>query len=85
MQPETYSSGEIVERGKHLYEQQIKAAVEPQHPGEFLGLDVDTGHFTLGDDSRTALQSARAQWPHASLFLIHVDFPTAVKLGADSR
>ena len=85
MQPSIYSPEEVVKRGKRLYEERVKSQVEPQHLGKFLALDVDTGHYALGDDSQTALHSARTQWPDAPLFLIRVGFPTAVKLGGRIR
>jgi len=81
MQPDTYSPEEVVRLGKRLYEERVKPEVEPQHLGKFLALDIDTGHYALGKDSRTALQAARTQWPDAPLFLMRVGFPTAVKLG----
>lgn len=81
MQPDTYSREEVIERGKRLYQERVKEQVEPRHLGEFLALNVETGAYTLGIDSRTALQTARAQWPNGSLFLLRVGYPTAVKIG----
>jgi hypothetical protein len=77
-----YSSDEIVERGQALYDQKIRAKVEPQHNGKFMVLDIETGEFEIDADSVAALERAEAKHPDPALFLLRVGFPTAVTLGA---
>jgi hypothetical protein len=76
-----YTSDEIVERGQALYDQQIRQEVEPEHYGEFLVLDIETGEYEMDADSLAALQRAAARRPDPALYLLRVGYPTAVKLG----
>jgi hypothetical protein len=80
-----YSSDEIVERGQALYDQQIREKVEPQHNGQFLVLDIETGEYEVDADSVAALERATAKHQGPALYLVRVGFPTAVKLGGRFR
>jgi len=77
-----YTSDEIVERGEALYDQQIRAKVEPQHDGKFLVLDIETGDYEIDADSVAALERATARHQDPALYLMRVGFPTAVKMGS---
>jgi hypothetical protein len=43
-----YSSEEIGERGQALSDEQIREKVEPQHNGDFLVLEIETGELPNG-------------------------------------
>ena len=45
MSPARYAEDEIVRRGEEIYEREIRARVEPDHRGEFLAIDVETGDY----------------------------------------
>jgi hypothetical protein len=74
--------GEVVRRGQDLYERKIRAQVEPQNKGKMLALDVDSGEYSLADDCLAALDQIKAKNPDASVYILRVGFPTAVKIGA---
>lgn len=76
-----YSSDEITDRGQALYDQQIRAKVEPQQNGKFLVLDIETGDYEVDADSLAALERATAKHPDPALYLVRIGFPTAIKLG----
>jgi hypothetical protein len=78
-----YSSDEIVDRGQALYDEQIRAKVEPQHNGKFLVLDVDTGDYQIDADSYAAYERAAAKCADARFYLLRVGYPAAVTLGAE--
>ncbi|MEX2140716.1 MAG: hypothetical protein WD894_15750 [Pirellulales bacterium] len=77
-----YAPGEVVRRGQDLYERNIRARVEPENKGKMLAIDVDSGEYSLADDSLTALDQIKAKSPDASVYILRVGFPTAVKIGA---
>ena len=77
-----YRSDEIVERGRALYDQQIRKKVEPHQNGKFLVLDVETGDYEIDTDSYVAHERAAARHPDAPFYMLRVGFPTAVTLGA---
>ncbi len=73
---------EVVERGKAVYEQSIRAQVEAGNTGKLLMIDVLTGHWVLGDDRITMARHLRAQNPDAANYALRVGYPTAEKIGS---
>jgi hypothetical protein len=63
-----YTKEEIAARGKALYEQQLCAQLEPQHRGEYLVINVETGEYLLDEDEAAASKRAYAQYPGAPLY-----------------
>jgi hypothetical protein len=79
-----YPSKEIAQRGQALYEQQIRARVDPSHQGKFLVLDIETGEYEIDASELAALQRAKAKNPTAALYILRIGFPTAYRLGGRS-
>ena len=55
---------ETVERGRNIYKREIREKVEPEHIGEFVAIDVDSGCWALGDsieEARDRLDSVRPE------------------------
>jgi hypothetical protein len=77
-----YASAEIVQRGQTLYDQQIRAQVEPQHAGDFLILDVETGDYEIDAEDVQALQRAKAKHPDGAFYIVRIGAPTAYRIGA---
>lgn len=76
-----YPREEIVRRGKEIYEREIRARVEPEHEGEFLAVDTETGAWMLGKDGLTATRGLREREPEAVVCLLRVGYATAYKIG----
>ena len=57
------TSEEIVARGKELYENGIRAEVEPGNHGNYLAIDVETGEYLLATTHEDFVQK-RFQLPH---------------------
>jgi hypothetical protein len=72
---------EIVQRGQTLYEQEIRAKVEPEHRGKYLVLNVETGEFEIDVDDLAASKRARDRFPNSPLFTVRIGYPTAYRLG----
>ncbi len=81
MPADRMSSEEIAKRALELYEQNIRALVEPDHKGEFLVIDIDTGAYEMDTDAVVASSRARERSPLGTRFLIRVGYPTAFRLG----
>ena len=58
--------------GHRIYEERIRAEVEPEHNGKALVLDVTTGGYVVHDEERWAFAWARERYPEGVLFLIRV-------------
>ena len=76
-----YPPEEMAARGEALYEQHIRAKVEPTHHGEFLVLDIETGAYEIDRDDLIATKRALAKRPEAVLYGVRIGYPTAYQLG----
>lgn len=79
-----FDKEEIATRGEALYEQQIRAQVEPQHVGKFLIVDIETGEYEVDDDDIEATNRARAKHPDGAFYGMRVGYRTSGTLGASS-
>ena len=76
------ASSEIVQRGKALYEQQIRSHVEAGNAGEVLIINVETGEYEIDSDHLTASDRAAAKYPGAPLYAMRVGAPALGRLGS---
>lgn len=75
---------------REIYEQSIRAQVEPQHVGRMLAVDVDSGDYEVDQLAHVASERLRARRPNANVFIMRVGFPTAyrmvgVRVGSQAR
>lgn len=77
-----YSKEEIAARGQAIYEQQIRAQVEPTHTGKFLMIDIETGDYELDEDRAAASRRAHARHPGGAFYGIRVGYPAVGTIGA---
>ena len=77
----TNTSEEIARRGKAIYESKIRRAIERDHHGQFVVIDVNTGHYEVDSDHLTAAKRARAKNPDGALFAVRVGFPAVARIG----
>lgn len=76
---------QVIQRGQALYEQVIRARVEPAHSGQFVVLDVETGEYEVDADKVAALNRLLARLPGAVPYVVRAGHMTAVTLGAARR
>jgi hypothetical protein len=72
---------EVAQRGKEIYEREIRAEVEPEQEGRFLVVDVNSGSYALADDELEAFDRAQAKTPEGVLYLIRVGRRAAHRVG----
>lgn len=77
-----YEKGEVVRRGREIYERDIREEVEADHDGEFLVVDVSTGLWEVDRSDVAASERALAKNPDAALYFMRVGRPAAYRLGA---
>jgi len=71
----------IAHRAHTLYDNTIRAQVEPEHIGEFLAVDVESGDYELDSEALAATQRVRGRRPDGVFFLLRVGYPAAYSLG----
>jgi len=76
---EGLSKEEIVERGKEIYERDVRPLVEAGNKGRIVAIDVLTGEFELADNAIVGASQLRARLPEAAIFLTRVGYPAMHK------
>lgn len=66
--PSGSRTGDIADRGRQIYERDLRDELERSHTGKFLALDVDSGEHEIGDTLLEASNRLRARLPDASIF-----------------
>lgn len=67
-----YSKEELARRGKELYECQIRQQVEPNHFGEIVAIDIETGAFEVDEDTLVASDRLLERYPDAQTWFIRI-------------
>ncbi|HZP80104.1 MAG TPA: hypothetical protein VFB21_00575 [Chthonomonadaceae bacterium] len=78
-----YSSEEIVARAKALYEQKIRAGVEPENIGKFLVIDIEPGDYEMDADEMAVIQRSRKRHPNGVFHMMRVGYPAMGTIGAN--
>ncbi len=76
-----YTKEEIARLGREIYERDIRAAVERDHDGRFLTVDVTTGRYGIADDELAAFDRAEEENPDGAFFLLRIGRRAAHRLG----
>jgi hypothetical protein len=83
--PTTLTKNEIVDRGREIYDRNIRPIGEAGNKGRFVVVDVLTGAFEIADTDRAASDLLRARAPEAVMYGVRVGYPTAYRMGGSSR
>lgn len=72
----------LAERGESYYQQHLRQAVEQQHHGKFLVLDVHSGEYEIDARDIAATKRLLARVPNAFTYGVRIGYPTAYRLGS---
>ena len=75
---------ETARLGDAIYEATVRARVEPEHHGEVVAIDVDSGDYVVAANALTAARSLRARRPNADVWLVRVGYPALDRIGASA-
>jgi len=76
-----YSIKEICDRGREIYERDIRAKVEADHFGEVLVVDIESGDYEVDEDHLTAAERIRARRSEGVYYALRIGFPALDKIG----
>jgi ribosome biogenesis protein Nip4 len=79
-----YTKEEVVRRGREIYEREIRAKVEPEHDGEFVVVNVESGAYEVSESDVEVSDRALRKNPNAALNFLRVGRPAAYRIGAGS-
>jgi len=71
---------ELIDRAKQTYTDELAAKLEPEHNGEFVAIELETGDYFVGEDEVEAADKARAAGHEGSLWFLRVGSPFAHRL-----
>lgn len=82
--PRRYSAEETARRGDMIYEQAIRAQVEPEHVGEVVAIDIESGAWAIAEDALSAARALRAREPDAEVWLVRVGSRFLYRIGVQT-
>jgi hypothetical protein len=71
----------ISDLGRNFYNEHLKQILEPQHNGEFVTIEPESGQYFLGKTDVEAMKKAREVLPNKRKFLVRIGFDAAYKIG----
>ena len=76
-----YSIDEVCDRGERIYEERIKALVEPQENGRFIVIDIESGDYEIADEMYDASHRLKERRPDSVRFGGRVGYDAAFSIG----
>jgi hypothetical protein len=78
------SAEETARRGDTIYENKIRAQVEPAHEGKVVAIDVHTEAFEIADTALAAGERLLARLPDAEIWFIRIGDRALHRIGGHS-
>ena len=76
---------ETARLGDEIYRRDVKAQVEVGHDGEYVAIDVDSGHWAVAESELAASDSLLAHCPNAiDVWLLRVGYRAVASIGGGS-
>ncbi len=72
---------QVVESGKKYYDEHLKQILEPEHNGEFVTIDYESGQYFVGKTDGEAVHKGKSAMPDKVLFLAKIGFEAVHKIG----
>lgn len=79
--PDAAEGAEISRLGQQIYDQRLRALLEPGHNGEFAVIDVDTGAYEVAAEPVAASDRAVGRRPRGRFYMVRIGASSAFRLG----
>ena len=73
------------ERGRVIYDSQVRQLVEADNRGKIVAIDIDTADFEVGETTLAAADRLLARHPEAQLWFVRVGYPGVHRFGFQGR
>lgn len=70
---------QLSEEGKRIYEE-LKETLGPEHKGEYLAIEVESGDYFIGKTIEDVDQKVRKKYPDKVLHLVRIGYPGVFNL-----
>ena len=71
---------EIADRGEKIYQEHIRALVDPSEYGKFVVIDVDSGDYEIDRSDPAATRRLLDRQPDAITYAVRVGRPSAYRM-----
>lgn len=78
---DTEATDDLADSGQRLYDERLRAVLEPDHEGEFVAIEPETERYFLGPTGLAALRTGRQELPDKLFYLLRVGHDAAYRLG----
>lgn len=75
------ATDDLAESGQRLYDERLRAHLEPEHEGEFVAIEPETERYFLGLTGLAALRAGRSELPDKLFYLLRVGQDAAYRVG----
>jgi len=75
-------SSAVAEKAKRIYEERLRAELEPKHRDKFVAIEPDSGDCFVGSTYGESVMAARNAHPKRISFVIRIGHEAAIHLGA---
>jgi hypothetical protein len=72
---------ELAILGKKFYDEHLKHILEPEHNGEFVSIEPESGQYFIGKTDVEAMKKSREALPKKKKYLVRIGFEVAYKIG----
>jgi hypothetical protein len=69
------------DRARRIYDERLRAVLEPDHHGRFVAIEPDSGDHFLADSLDAAAHAAQAAYPARRSHVLRVGHPAALHIG----
>ena len=77
-----FSDEEVAQRGKELYEKQIRTQVEtPENIGKIISIDIESGDYEIDDDLLTTCRRLQSRHHSPILWTERIGFNAVYAVG----
>lgn len=73
---------EVSAKGRRIYDERLRAVLEPSCVGRYVALDVDSGDYVVAEDAGRAAVELKARRRSATIFAIRIGYPSTYRVGA---
>lgn len=77
-----YSAEETARRGDTIYEQELRAQLEPEHSGKVVAIDIETHAYAVADNALMASRQLLARHPDAEGWCVRIGRRVLHRIGA---
>ena len=74
--------GDLIRRARRIYQERLKSELEPDHTGEILAVEVESGDYFLGQSEVEAYDEAIKKHPGRKFAFLRVGFRATHHTGA---